>query len=155
MEYCRHSLMKSFKIITGERGEGKTTFILSHFSFCKGYVSLHRGEEYYLKKLESGEENLLLTHRPIFKEEWKGWFINSNEFHRANDYLLSLDNSIVVLDEVGMLEVEEKGFFPFLTKAQNMNIDLIISVRREFVDVVKDKFFPSISPLVISLGRAP
>ena len=48
--------MKSFKIVTGERGEGKTTYILSHFSNYKGYVTVHRNDEYFLKDLETKEE---------------------------------------------------------------------------------------------------
>lgn len=145
--------MKSFKIVTGERGEGKTTYILSHFSNYKGYVTVHRNDEYFLMDLESTEETLLLSHNPVFNEAWKGWYINSSTFSKANEKLLSFSNTEVILDEVGMLEVEERGFATFLKKAPLMDIDLVISVRREFIMEVKNKFFPSVTPDIISVDR--
>ena len=145
--------MKSFKIVTGERGEGKTTYILSHFSNYKGYVTVHRNDEYFLMDLESTEETLLLSHNPVFNEAWKGWYINSSTFSKANEKLLSFSNTEVILDEVGMLEVEERGFATFLKKAPFMDIDLVISVRREFIKDVRNKFFPSITPTIISVDR--
>ena len=145
--------MKSFKIVTGERGEGKTTYILSHFSNYKGYVTVHRNDEYLLKDLETKEETLLLSHNSFLSEAWKGWYINSSTFSKANKKLLSFNDTKVVLDEVGMFEVEERGFFPFLNKAPLMDIDLVISVRREFIMEVKNKFFPSITPDIISVDR--
>ena len=145
--------MKSFKIVTGERGEGKTTYILSHFSNYKGYVTVHRNDEYFLMDLESTEETLLLSHNPVFNEAWKGWYINSSTFSKANEKLLSFSNTEVILDEVGMLEVEERGFATFLKKSPLMDIDLVISVRREFIMEVKNKFFPSVTPDIISVDR--
>ena len=145
--------MKSFKIVTGERGEGKTTYILSHFSHYKGYVTVHRNDEYLLKDLETKEETLLLSRHPVFNEAWKGWYINSDAFNKANEKLLSFSNTEVIVDEVGMLEVEERGFATFLKKAPFMDIDLVISVRREFIKDVRNKFFPSITPTIISVDR--
>ena len=145
--------MKSFKIVTGERGEGKTTYILSHFAHYKGYVTVHRNDEYFLKDLETKEETLLLSRHPVFNEAWKGWYINSSTFSKANKKLLSFSNTEVILDEVGMLEVEERGFATFLKKAPFMDIDLVISVRREFIKDVRNKFFPSITPTIISVDR--
>lgn len=145
--------MKSFKIVTGERGEGKTTYILSHFSNYKGYVTVHRNDEYLLKDLETKEETLLLSHNSFLSEAWKGWYINSDAFNKANEKLLSFSNTEVIVDEVGMLEVEERGFATFLKKAPFMDIDLVISVRREFIKDVRNKFFPSITPTIISVDR--
>ena len=145
--------MKSFKIVTGERGEGKTTYILSHFAHYKGYVTLHRNDEYFLKDLETKEETLLLSRHPVFNEAWKRWYINSSTFSKANEKLLSFSNTEVIVDEVGMLEVEERGFATFLKKAPFMDIDLVISVRREFIKDVRNKFFPSITPTIISVDR--
>lgn len=147
--------MKSFKIITGERGEGKTTYILSLFSSFKGYVTVHKSHEYYLRDLETKEETLLLTPYPLFVDKWKGWYINTLAFGKANKKLLSLNNSVVVLDEVGMLEVENGGFSDYLFKATDMDIDLVISVRREYIDSVVSKFFSSYKPQIISVGRFP
>ena len=145
--------MKSFKIVTGERGEGKTTYILSHFSHYKGYVTVHRNDEYLLKDLETKEETLLLSHNSFLSEAWKGWYITSDAFNKANEKLLSFSNTEVIVDEVGMLEVEERGFATFLKKAPFMDIDLVISVRREFIKDVRNKFFPSITPTIISVDR--
>lgn len=145
--------MKSFKIITGERGEGKTTYVLSHFSSTQGFVSIHRGEEYYLRNLESGAEALLLTREPLFSSTWKGWYINQEAFEEANETLFSYKEGVVLLDEVGMMEVEGMGFAPFLNEAINSEIDLVITVRDKFIEKVRERFFPSLTPTLISTGR--
>ena len=108
-----------------------------------------------MRDLETKEDTLLLTPYPLFVDKWKGWYINTLAFGKANKKLLSLNNSVVVLDEVGMLEVENGGFSDFLFKATDMDIDLVISVRREYIDSVVSKFFSSDKPQIISVGRFP
>ena len=108
-----------------------------------------------MRDLETKEETLLLTPYPLFVDKWKGWYINTSAFDKANKKLLSLNNSVVVLDEVGMLEVENGGFSDYLFKATDMDIDLVISVRREYIDSVVSKFFSSYKPQIISVGRFP
>ena len=106
-----------------------------------------------MKDLEIKEENIIIYYNYFLIDVWKGWYINSSTFSKANKKLLSFNDTKVVLDEVGMLEVEERGFFPFLKKAPLMDIDLVISVRREFIMEVKNKFFPSVTPDIISVDR--
>ena len=75
--------MKSCNIITGEKGSGKTTYALSLFSQNPqyiGYVTLHKGDEYFLLNLSTKEENLLLSPRPIFPSKWKNWYVNETLF---------------------------------------------------------------------------
>ena len=81
--------MKSFKIVTGDKGEGKTNFLLSHFHDYKGIVSIHRGEEYYLRDMETKKEELLLSRNPFSPYKWKNWYINQYAFAFANEKLLS------------------------------------------------------------------
>ena len=146
-------MMKSCRVVSGGKGEGKTTYLLSHFTSSPGIVTIHRGEEYFLRYLESGEEELLLTRRPIFPSLWHGWHVNEEAYGRGNRYLLSIEEGIVVLDEVGMMEVEERGFFPFLSALGKRNIDLVAAVRKDFVTLVGNKFFPSYSTITLSQDR--
>lgn len=152
MACCRLSLMKSFRIITGEKGEGKTTLLLTRFKDTEGFVTIHRGNEYYLHSLFDGKEELLLTHRPVFPCFWNNWSVNQNAFDRANEILSKTKTSPLILDEVGMMETEGKGFAPFLEKIDNYNGDLIITCRREFIERVTAKFFPFHKPLIISVS---
>ena len=154
MAYCRHFWMKSFKIVTGDKGEGKTNFLLSHFHDYKGIVSIHRGEEYYLRDMEMKKEELLLSRNPFSPYKWKNWYINQDAFSFANEKLLSYYGMKVMVDEVGVMEMEGKGFSPFLQEAGKMDLDLVIAVRKDYIDMVRERFFPSLEPTIISVGKA-
>lgn len=130
--------MKSCRIITGGRGEGKTTYLLEQRA--KGFLSIHRENAYYLKNNESGEERLLMSDEPIFHDKFGMWYYDQSVFDWANSELMKIKDRDVVLDEVGRLEVQGGGFAPALKLFQKRDINLTISVRREFITLVTDAF---------------
>ena len=52
------------------------------------------------------------------------------------------------------MEIEGKGFSPFLQEAGKMDLDLVIAVRKDYIDMVRERFFPSLEPTIISVGKA-
>ena len=59
-----------------------------------------------------------------------------------------------MVDEVGVMEMEGKGFSPFLQEVGKMDLDLVIAVRKDYIDMVRERFFPSLEPTIISVGKA-
>lgn len=154
MECFRRSSMKSCRIITGKKGSGKTTTILKLYGKEKGFVTVHRGEEYFLLNLSSGEETLLLSPHPKFPVLWKRWYVNESAFLAAVSSLLEEREGVVVVDEVGQMEIEGKGFAPFLEKVKDRDITLVLGVRDSLVEDVKNRFFPFLEPTVLFVDRA-
>lgn len=129
--------MKSFNIITGEKGEGKTTTLLSISSTLTspvGFVSLHRGDEYYIRNIVSGEERLLLSPRPVLPERWKGWYVDSSLFDDVYESLSSLKSGPVLLDECGRMEMEGLGYDRTLRMLIERDADIYITLRRIFLE---------------------
>lgn len=147
MEFFKHFSMKSCRIICGEKGEGKTTKLLSLYEKgVKGVVSLHEKDEYYALNLETKEKTLLLTKKPIFPYFWRSWYSNNEFFSSICASLSTIDRGDVFIDEVGMMEVEGKGFYSLIKELKNKEINLTITVRNEFLYLVLDTFsFPSYS----------
>lgn len=146
--------MKSCEIISGGKGSGKTTFLLSLFPEAKGFVTIHKGDEYFLYSLETKKEELLLSRTFPFPHTWNGWRVNEELFQKANATLSQYTSGIVVVDEVGMMEVEGRGFSPFLKKAPSLGIDLKLCVRDSFIPMVEKEFLSSTSFSVRMVDRA-
>ena len=132
--------MKSCRIVTGGRGEGKTSYLLEHCKGAKGFLSIHRGDAYYLRDAESGEERLLMSSEPLFPDSFGQWYYDQCAFDWANGELLKIKSGDVVLDEVGRLEVLGGGFAPALGAFHERDIDLTIAVRRDFIPLVREAF---------------
>lgn len=141
MEFFKHSSMKSCRIICGEKGEGKTTKLLSLYKKgVKGVISLHEEDEYFAFNLETKEKTLLLTKKPIFPSSWRSWYINDELFSSISSSLSTLDTGVVFIDEVGMMEVEKRGFYSLIKALENKDIELTITVRNEFLNYVLSTF---------------
>ncbi len=129
--------MRSCSIITGEKGEGKTTLIsriAASFPSPVGFVSIHRCDEYYLKNLSSGEEKLLMTRRNVFPESWKNWYVDFSLFDSVFEGLRNVHSGPVFLDECGRMEIEGKGYASAVNLLRKRDVDLYITLRRPFVD---------------------
>lgn len=129
--------MKSFNIITGEKGEGKTTKILSLSALDSsqaGFVSIHRGDDYYMLDLESGREKLLMSPRPVFEKMWKGWYVDFSLFDEAYERLSSVVSGSVYLDECGRMEIEGLGYDRTLRMLLERDVDIYITLRRPFIE---------------------
>ncbi len=129
--------MKSFNIITGEKGEGKTTTLLTLSSTLTspvGFVSLHRGDEYYIRNIVSGEERLLLSPRPVLPGMWKGWYVDSSLFDDVYLSLSTVKSGPVLLDECGRMEMEGLGYDRTLRMLIERDADIYITLRRKFLE---------------------
>lgn len=135
--------MKSCNIIIGEKGEGKTTKILSiasKDSHAAGFASIHRGDEYYLRNIENGEETLFFSHSYPFEERWRGWYINSALFDSVYRRMMTLESGAVFLDECGRLEIEGYGFSRTISLLMGKDVDLYITLRRPFLEEFLSSF---------------
>ncbi len=130
--------MKSFNIITGEKGEGKTTLMLkisSSLDSPVGFVSVHRGDDYYLRSLETGEETLLMSPFSVFPGKWKGWSVNTSLFDSVYERLSSVESGKVFLDECGRMEIEGFGYDRTLRMLlAKKDVEVYVTLRRPFID---------------------
>ena len=135
--------MKS-RIITGAKGSGKTTTLLSlsaNEGHASGFATLHQGSEYYLHDLSTGKTELLMTEAPVFEERFRKWYYSGKLFDECNEKLMLLTEGTVFLDEIGRLELEGKGFMPSLWHLlRNERIALTITVRDDFLHDVINAF---------------
>ena len=63
-----HSWQMSCRIVTGGRGEGKTTLMKElalRSQKPQGFLSIHENDSYNLFDLVTGEKVLLMTERPL------------------------------------------------------------------------------------------
>ena len=146
--------MRSCRIVAGERGEGKTSYLLSVSEGARGFVSIHRTDEYYLRDLESGAERLLMSSSPLFPDKIGRWYYDESVFAEANRYLSSLREGTVIVDEIGRLECCGKGFAAGLRALSASDVDVIIAVRTGFVPLVVSAFSLSNATVIPCRGIA-
>ena len=146
-----HSSPMSCRIVTGRRGSGKTTLMLSLAGTVTepmGFLSIHEGDEYFLLSLASGTKRLLMTSRPLFPGRIGRWSYDQSVFDEAAAVLSSLHSGDVFIDEIGALELSGGGFASALEAiAANNAISLTIAVRDSFLEDVIRKF--RLAPSVI------
>ena len=132
------------RIVTGERGEGKSTLmekLSSSDPMAFGFISRHRGNGYYLYDVKSGKEELLMSEDLESSFMIGRYHYRQELFDYANLYLSSLECGHIFIDEVGRLEVSGGGFSPALHRIIKENkMDLTISVRSAFLTLVEDCF---------------
>ena len=132
--------MNCCRIITGERGEGKTTalyHLASSISSPKGFISLHEDDAYYLLNLSTGDRNLLMTSSSLYPDRIGRWSYDKKLFEKACSMLSAIDSGDVFIDEVGRLELSGKGFAPALKVLVEKPVSLYLSVRKPFLaDVI-------------------
>lgn len=128
-----HHLKKpSVIMVTGETGQGKTTFtknLVDHLHqlniFPAGFLSpgIHEGEiktGFELYNLSTGEKTVICSKSP--REGWKrtGHYYFDTEIFKVESgkILNSIDGStpLVVIDEAGPLEMNDGGWAPLITE---------------------------------------
>ena len=144
-------------IITGSVGQGKTTYIKNLFDFLRknnldvgGIIServitISQTTGYDLVNIETGEKKPFLRQNEECGSERIGRFTICPEgLTMGNTVLSSLvlrENKIVIIDEVGLLELRNRGWHDcineLLTKSKN---HILFSVRDIYVDEVKNKW---------------
>jgi nucleoside-triphosphatase THEP1 len=137
-------------LVSGAINSGKTTKIKSLIATYKranlsmtGFYS----EKVFVAKALVGYDLILLSSNekiPFLRINSFGtidrigpYFINKNAFSFTNKELLSAKSSIVIMDEIGRLELSNKGFSTLLTHLlATFNGKLILAVRDVFLDEV-------------------
>lgn len=138
--------MKRLIIIHGEPNSGKTTLANTLCSRLDE-VAVRLGgilqtvplphlpkKEYQGGDLATGRVKVLLTTESPPDASWKAWqrfFLNVSAFEWANQVLLQAptNSDLVVIDEIGKLELEGEGFTPALKaliSASSWNLLLVI-----------------------------
>lgn len=131
--------MRSCRIITGERGSGKTSHLLS-LGISQGFASVHIPDGYMLMDIGSGEKRLLMSSALLSPDTIGRWHYDRDVFRWAEEKLAGIYSGTVAIDEVGRLEVRGEGFASALALLLQRDVDLVITVRREFVQPVAEAF---------------
>jgi nucleoside-triphosphatase THEP1 len=140
-------------IISGPQNSSKTTtlkkYIKEHNQNYLGYVSESSQNKsiYYLRNLLSNEIIKLMQVEDCLSNEKIGKYnILLNAFEKASETLLNQvsqfkgQDFVVVIDEVGRLELLNSGFDALLNKLIELDIDLILCVRDSFLEDVCKKY---------------
>jgi len=141
-------------IITGSVCEGKTTFIkriieiLREKGFQPGGIISERVQDgrktsgYDVVNVETGEKKAFLRQNGEFDSEKIGRFSICREgLEMGRTILKSTTGSIVVLDEVGMLEICDRGWAPYIDEQLATPGKLFLfSVRNSYLEEVKRKW---------------
>lgn len=130
MRFCNRSLMKKCNFVTGAKDSGKTSYLkaLSKSGGFKGFLEIADSAEkqdLYLYYLEEGKKVPFMKGRTPYPLV----------FEKANNYLLSIREGKVIIDEMGKIEIRGSGFFPAVKElAKRDNVTLFIAVRDIFLE---------------------
>lgn len=145
------------KIVTGKMNQGKTTRLHHHYLQRlegDGFLSIKHMDKdkvhhYDLLHLKSNEKIPFIIHENFFSGHGKICFkIGPYLFYdQAFDYIekeintMIKDNiSPVYFDEVGMLEVDKRGFYQAIKACLNKDLDVYMSIREDLIDKVMEAF---------------
>jgi nucleoside-triphosphatase THEP1 len=153
----RNSLNQKFFIVTGSAGSGKTTFVKNLIDIFRKnkievggiiserVISNSQATGYDLINIENGEKEVFLRQNEECGSEKIGRYtICTKGLKFGNNILGSIvmpGNRIVVIDEVGLLELRNKGWFESIDKLLGKpGKHLLLVVRNTFVDKIISKW---------------
>jgi nucleoside-triphosphatase THEP1 len=148
---------KKIFIITGSIGEGKTTYVKKLIEIfrkynikCGGILSERvltnsQTTGYDLVNIETGEKETFLRQYEECGSERIGRFtICPKGLALGNAILNSLilsENTFVIIDEIGLLEIRNKGWFDCLNDlVENSGNHILLIVRDTYIHEVKNKW---------------
>lgn len=146
------SSVNKIYIFTGKTGSGKTTFIYRWAADkpgIEGIITLTANGKRILFSLGTKEERIFETDSSFEGPVQKvgKYIFEASAFEWAENIVVETDFSKVkcfVLDEAGILELEEKGFCKAITillnKIKDRNTDIIIVVREALVEKIIELF---------------
>ncbi|HCE56871.1 MAG TPA: hypothetical protein DER09_03490 [Prolixibacteraceae bacterium] len=148
-------------IITGGIGSGKTTLLknlVTRFHAdniqVNGILSLRKIQEntttgYHILDIKTGEETAFLSTSGIDEQQRVGkYFISETALEKGNAVLFNCKSGIVIIDETGLLELNNKGWAPAIHHLMaTKSCHLIFSVRQEILAEIIQNF--RISPAKI------
>ena len=151
--------MKSIFIISGEKGSGKTTFLMNILSLLKtdgfvvgGFLAVHglQSDTYFIRNVETNEESLLMqrvasfekrpNHFKLFPEGVKvGRFWMKEILNKCPDF--------AVVDEIGGFELAGELWSNGFTALVESSNPLIFTVKTKHINEVVEKW--NINPALI------
>lgn len=149
---------KKIFILTGKIHEGKTTLAsnivkeASDSGLKVGGIlaraEIKDGERiaYYAEDIRTGRTMKLITKEPVgeyYDHFWSYYFLKDGMNFAANCLSLEYlkDSDIAIIDEIGAMELEDRGYNKQLTDILNSNILVVILVIREqFVEKICSKY---------------
>lgn len=143
-------------IITGNQGEGKTTFVkelaalfkkdgfkCSGF-YAEGYWKYNMRSQFDLVEINDIEREILCnTEYEENDIQFRRFFFKPKALESGKRILADAagSRSVVFIDEVGMFELENKGWTEAIDRLLlDLPLALILSVRTDFADEVRKKF---------------
>lgn len=160
--------MKTF-LITGNRAEGKTSFIellvhlISHKKIdASGFISKGRVNEdglkdFYLKPLKGGEEIILASKfSQLHFKDYGYYYFNEKALETGENIILhSIKKQcpVIVLDEIGPVELQKNGWYKAVQKIIESHKGIfILSTRRRLIQRVAE-FFHLKTYIVIDIKK--
>ncbi|HML85817.1 MAG TPA: nucleoside-triphosphatase, partial [Bacteroidales bacterium] len=153
-------------IVTGEKGEGKTSSLVEVIDKLKGagvsvggFISpriIVDGKTigYYLEGVLDGRRQILMTETEQngFQKIGRFW-LDPNVIKRVTSTIeeQALSPSVIFIDEVGRLELEGRGWDEVLRSLLLTNVVVVLAVRMAFVDEVL-KYYSIINAALYSCG---
>ena len=144
--------MKKIRILSGEKGQGKSSRLKEVFAGvpgAEGIITLRREGDFRDFYILSSGESWSMHGAENYAGPWLevGRFRFSAEaFDRASQYLLEAarnpDTKLLIVDEVGPLELRKEGFYKALNDlmVNPPGPDLLLVVRSELVEEMKQFF---------------
>ena len=144
--------MKSIYIISGEKGSGKTTFLIDVLNLLqmndfvvRGFVALHnlQSDSYQIKNIETNEKFPLMQRVASFDEHLNHFKLFSEGVKLGNDCINNLlvhPPDIAIVDEIGGYELSGKLWSSAFTQLINSSIPLFFTTKTKLLDRVMDKW---------------
>lgn len=144
-------------IITGNLHQGKTTFAENTVYYLQkqcipvagflshGYFSEGRRNSFTLVDIQTGKKRALCSDQP--HENWyryRRFYFNPDALQAGNQLLMKIAEqsaSVAVIDEIGPMELEQKGWYAgFTSLMANAQIIKILIVRNNILDTIKELY---------------
>ena len=131
--------MPKIIIITGKQGSGKTSILENKIdNETNGVITIcenRKLKKYYFKLI-----NTNITLPCCYYED--GMKFNFHNFDKVCEYLDKLDSKKIMIDEIGWLELNKKGFYKALKKIlKEKNFEnLYLSMRYDIHERLIEKF---------------
>jgi len=147
-----YSLMKPIFIIAGEKGSGKTTFLLHLLAMLQkkefkigGFVALHNFEDdsYSIKNIATNEEIPLMQREVPLEQEFssfefspEGVTAGSNWINELHIHLID----VVAIDEIGRFELMGDLWHNGFTQLVKSQTPLIFTTKTKYVEQILKKW---------------
>ncbi len=140
-------------IISGERREGKTTFLKNILKdldkkqikysgiISEGIDKNNKRLGFNIIDLETQKKyKLCSTNKDLGKQKTGKFYFNNDIINLGNKILQSSKNNLVIIDEVGHLELMDKGWAVSIDELIKQKKDLILVVRKKLLEKVIKKW---------------